>query len=99
MREQSGVPVARLIWRDRGAGDDVAELRRKDADFRRSLAQLDPDRHYLTFLVWGDSFEPYLEARRVAEDAGFAVGWEALGVQHQLEARPGRNRARAAPVD
>jgi len=99
MIEQAGQPLARLHWRDRVAGDDLRELQAPDAAFRRSLAGLDPDRHYVRFWVWGESFETYLEARRIAESAGFAVGWQAIPMEQPLQGGLGRRVLPAAPVD
>lgn len=66
---------ARLTWARRDAGEAPAELELPRSAFRRRLERLDPEQRYLRFYVWGGSFEAYLEARRLAEEAGFAVGW------------------------
>jgi hypothetical protein len=99
MIEQGGLPIARLLWRDRDAGDDEQALASPEASFRRALARLDPERHFLRFWVWSDSFETYLAARRIAEEAGFAVGWEVLAEDEPLQGGLGRGRIPAAPVD
>lgn len=99
MIEQAGQPLARLHWRDRAAGDDLRGLQAPDAAFRRALAGLDPERHYLRFWVWGESFEAYLEARRIAESEGFAVGWQAIPTDQPLQGGLGRRVLPAAPVD
>jgi hypothetical protein len=39
------------------------------------LQTLNPSKFYARFLVWPDSFETYLEARRVATQYGFSAGW------------------------
>jgi hypothetical protein len=99
MLEQGGQPLARLHWRDPAAGDDLAALQAPGAGFRRALADLDPERHYVRFWVWGESFETYLEARRIAESAGFAVGWQAIPQDQPLQGGLGRKLLPAAPVD
>lgn len=66
-----------LRWADTGAGLTTKDLRDPHSRFAVRLQTLDPDHHYLLFYVWSDSFEVYLQARRIAEDAGFSVGWRA----------------------
>ena len=46
----------------------------------------------------GDSFEPYLEARRQAEKDGFSVGWEAYEIGQSLKFARSMSRA-PTPVD
>ena len=99
MDGRSGLPVAVLDWRSRSDGDDLAALRGGSSRLARQLEQLDPERHYLQFWVWGDSFEVYLEARRLAETAGFAVGWQAIPTDDPLQGRLGRQSLSPAPVD
>jgi hypothetical protein len=99
MDGSQGAPVAILDWRDRDEGDDLASLRTERSQLARVLRELDPERHYLQFWVWGDSFEAYLEARRVAETAGFSVGWKAIPADDPLQGRLGRQALSAAPVD
>lgn len=70
---------AHLEWRDRDAGDSQQELSSRDSRFRRALAEIHPRSHYVTFLVWEDSFDPYLIARELATQAGFSAGWGAYG--------------------
>ena len=67
--------VARLEWRHNAIGETLAELQSPAARFREVLAEHDADIRFLRFYVWEDSFEVYLEARRLAEEASFAAGW------------------------
>lgn len=99
MDGSQGMPVAVLEWRDPTHGDDLAALRTGASQFEQVLADLDPERQYLQFWVWGGSFEVYLEARRLAETAGFAVGWKAIPTDEPLQGRLGRQPLSAAPVD
>ena len=68
--------VARLDWRHEDAGETVAMLQAPESDFREALMHYAPGRRFARFYVWEDSFEVYLEARRIAEAAGFAAGWK-----------------------
>jgi hypothetical protein len=76
--------VAQLDWRRPQAGETLDELRAPGSDLRRALAGYDPKAHFIRFYVWADSFEEYLAARRIVEDMGFAVGWEAYEVGQSL---------------
>lgn len=74
-------------------GETVTQIRDPRSSFRASLAELDQATNWIYFLVWDDSFEAYIEARRLADRAGFAAGWkpfdrdapytEMIGVQDQ----------------
>ena len=99
MEGGEGMPIAMLEWRDPTEGDDLVALRTGASQFEQALSDLDPERHYLQFWVWGGSFEVYLEARRLAETAGFAVGWRAIPTDDPLQGRLGRQPLSAAPVD
>jgi hypothetical protein len=77
--------VHRLEWRNTGIGETLDELSSPDAALRRALASHDPKSRFVHFYVWEDSFEIYLEARRLAEELGFAAGWEALSVGRPLD--------------
>lgn len=78
MLDDAGYPVARLEWRSDTIGETLAQLRSPDAQFRKLLDEVDSQSRFLRFYVWEDSFEVYLEARRLAEEAGFAAGWQPL---------------------
>lgn len=68
--------AARLEWRHTTIGETLAELQSPNARFRETLATHEPGSHFLLFYVWEDSFEVYMEARRLAEEARFAAGWQ-----------------------
>ena len=90
--------IAQLDWRQPGAGETENELRAPDSALRSALDHYDPDHHFIRFFVWADSFEVYLASRRIAEKAGFSVGWEAHDVGESLRfARS--SSSPPAPVD
>ncbi|MGH0037142.1 MAG: hypothetical protein ACQGVK_19130 [Myxococcota bacterium] len=66
-----------LRWADTKVGLSDKDLRDPHSRYAMRLQTLDPEEHYLLFYVWSDSYEVYLTARRIAEDAGFRVGWRA----------------------
>jgi len=74
-----------LRWRSRDAGETLDELRAGDSSYRALVGSLDPNRHYLFYRVWGDSFDVYLEARRIAEEAGLAAGWVPMDSSEEFE--------------
>jgi hypothetical protein len=76
--EDTALPAARLEWRSHTVGETLAELQSPNARFRTQLAERDTRTRFLHFYVWEDSFEVYAEARRLAEEAGFAAGWQPL---------------------
>ena len=74
-----GLLFAQLEWRKHDYGEtlDVLErTRARSTDAR--LLRYNPRRIYFRFFVWDDSFEVYLEARKIATEAGFSAGWVAL---------------------
>ena len=77
--------VHRLDWRSTEVGETASEIRRPGSRMRAALAEHDAKRRFIHFWVWGDSFEAYLEARRVAEEAGFKVGWQPIPKHRALE--------------
>lgn len=88
---------ARLDWRRKDIGETAAELRSPDAKLRQVFAENDPQQSFLRFYVWEDSFEAYLEARRIAEEAGYAAGWVPIPDGQPLDFVKGRTPP--TPVD
>jgi len=89
--------VHRLDWRHTDIGESLEDLQSKSAGLRELLRGLDPRREFLHFYVWGDSFEVYLEARRIAEEEGFSAGWIPLPAGKPLELVKGHTPP--TPVD
>jgi len=55
----------------------VLEVTRASSRYQREIKRTDPDEFYLQFLVWPDSFEAYLEARKLSSKRGLLAGWQA----------------------
>jgi len=70
-----GQPAAELVWSRETLGETGDRIAQPESDFRRELRRTSPARAFFRFLVWQDSFEDYLAARRHADEAGFAAGW------------------------
>ena len=66
---------AELTQRSPTVGESLTGLASMASEFRRLLGTMDPDRHWIYFFVWEDSFDVYLAADRLAREAGFATGW------------------------
>ena len=69
-----GVPILVCTPKPRG-GASLSEVDRKASRFNKDLAQLDPTKFYLQFLVCSDSYDIYMSAREQAESLKLAVGW------------------------
>ena len=54
------------------------QIERPGSPLRRLLASGNPQKQYITFLVWPDSYHVFHEARALAWEAGYDVGWELM---------------------
>lgn len=87
-----------LYYEYRSAGETAKQLARQSSTFRRAVRSVDPTKYYATFLVWNDSFETYVEARRICDEMGLLAGWQplaedyvykvGLGISVPCEGRP-----------
>jgi len=59
----------------RDQGESAERLKRPRSRFEQLVRRLDKRKYYARFLVWADSFDVYLEARRISQDLGLAAGW------------------------
>jgi len=57
-------------------GEDSARMKRDASKLKRALKLAQDKKNYIRFLVYPDSFEAYLTARSVTDEAGVAAGWE-----------------------
>jgi len=70
--------VPKLVLKRReDAGETAEEVTRASSRYQREIKRTDPDEFYLQFLVWPDSFEAYLEARKLSSKRGLLAGWQA----------------------
>lgn len=58
------------------AGESVEQIRHAQSAYRRALRLADMRNRYARFIVWSDSFDAYLEARRIADELDMPAGWE-----------------------
>ncbi len=66
-----------VFQRKKGAGETVEDLRGGRSSFEKRIRRLDGRRYYAKFLVWPDSFEVYIEARKLCSDRDLLAGWKA----------------------
>lgn len=57
-------------------GETPEQIRQPASRFNLEVRQLAGKKSYLSFLVWPDSFEAYIEARKLCDRAGVPAGWD-----------------------
>jgi len=57
------------------AGEATKLLVHPSSRYQQRIRRTDPRSFYLQYLVWPDSFETYLEARKIAAARGLPAGW------------------------
>ena len=73
-----------LEWPEEDRGLMPRQLDR-NAEWQAWLAQRNPEKDFIQFHVWNDSFEAYLETRRAIEAAGFRGGWIGREADEEIE--------------
>lgn len=98
-----------LIYEPRGtAGETAKQVMNAGSELRRVLKRLDPQKFYVRFLVWSDSFDAYVAARAVCDELNVLAGWEpynadyqwkiGLGIAVNCEGKPKPPPAKPAPA-
>jgi hypothetical protein len=73
-----------LIYEPRGtAGETAKQVVNAGSELRRVLKRLDPQKFYIRFLVWSDSFDAYVAARAVCDELNVLAGWEPYNADFQ----------------
>jgi hypothetical protein len=67
-----------------GAGVDLQALADSSRGYAAVLRAHDPAKVYLAFIVRPDGFEAFREARKIAWDRGYQVGWEPFAAAREL---------------
>ena len=79
-----------LVFARRPAwGESTEQIERQQSRYQQFIKRIQPQRHYLRFLVWPDSFETYLAARQIATDRGLLAGWTPQTIAGEYEVRLG----------
>jgi len=63
------------VFPRKDAGLNALELQKPTSLFARGLREMNPQKQFVDFRVWGDSFDAYLEARNAAARRGILAGW------------------------
>ena len=70
--------IPKLVFnRVENGGDTTEQLSSASSQFQRRIKRVDIRKHYVRFLVWPDSFETYLEARKICSKRNLMAGWQA----------------------
>jgi hypothetical protein len=81
-REINKVPHMVVKLRD-GEGTILRLLNRPNSPFKKDLQLIDPNLQYARFLVWPDSHEIYLAARKECDEREIPAGWQPMGPQDE----------------
>jgi hypothetical protein len=66
-----------------GEGTILRLLNRPNSSFKKDLQQIDTTQQFARFLVWPDSHEIYLAARRECDERDIPAGWQPMGPQDE----------------
>ena len=70
--------IPKLVFnRLENGGETTEKLTSPSSQFQRGIKRVDIRKHYVQFLVWPDSFETYLEARKICSKRDLMAGWQA----------------------
>lgn len=64
-----------LQYTYQGGGETTDKLAARSSKYQAALRKIDPQKYYCSFLVWPDSFDAYVEARRVCDEYDLLAGW------------------------
>lgn len=73
-------------------GESEQELARAESRFQQALSQHRPEKCYLQFGIWPDSYELFLKVRDLAWQAGYDVGWVPLDTGEPIRLGKGLGR-------
>ena len=83
--------------RKKDAGETAEDLRKGRSKFEQRIGRLDSRRFYLKFLVWPDSFEVYVEARKICADRDLLAGWKAQTTKNEYSENLATDLVRFGP--
>lgn len=86
-----------VFQRKKGAGETAEDLRGGRSKFEQRIRRLDKNRFYAKFLVWPDSFEVYIEARKLCSDRDLLAGWKAQTSQAEYSENLATDLVRFGP--
>lgn len=62
------------------AGETLEQIQRPTSRYQQKMMRTNKTQNYLKFLVWPDSFEVYLEARKQASLRDLPAGWQGMTI-------------------
>lgn len=68
-----------------GLGETVEQMQGRASQLRRAVQTIKRSNHYVRYVVWPDSYEAYLSAREITDEAGLPAGWVPFGSQSVFE--------------
>ena len=74
-----------LVPRPGVHGTSVDQLKNPKSPFQQTLARLNPNLYFISFLARDDDFTAFRTARRIADQLGFEIGWEVLGTTESIK--------------
>jgi hypothetical protein len=72
-----------LQFEYQGGGETVEEFSQRSSKFQVALRRFDPMKQYAKFYVWSDSFDAYVQARRICDEYGLLAGWQPYHESYQ----------------
>lgn len=59
-------------------GDSAERIQSAVSVYQKVLRAANPRQQYARYMVWSDSYETYVEARKIADEKGLLAGWQAF---------------------
>ncbi len=72
--EKAGSEILLVTLKPTG-GETAREIVAPNSRYRSALTHVDPTTQYVLFMVWPDSFEAYVVARRILQNYHLPAGW------------------------
>ena len=70
--------IPKLVFnRVKDGGETTEQLSGSSSQVQRRIKRVNVREHYVQFLVWPDSFDTYLEARKICSKRDLLAGWQA----------------------
>lgn len=76
--------VVVLVPKEARQGENINQIVLADSDYQKLVDKIDPEKHFVFFLVRPDSYEVFRKARQILWDRGIQGGWEPLEIGQQI---------------
>ncbi|CAN5624113.1 hypothetical protein BH23PLA1_BH23PLA1_34100 [soil metagenome] len=88
-REQTELR-ATLALKAGSRGETVEQAWHPNSSYREQIDQLHPERHFIVFFVYPDSFELFRTVREIILEQNFHYNWTPINAGEELNLGPGR---------